>query len=86
MSHRICPDRYLLQHVHGAQECGAAFASFSGYDSALRHQPTMASCLFGGHAIWWDVRAASEAEALRLLPLYVAQRTIAVAIADVEIP
>jgi hypothetical protein len=78
--------RYLLQHVHTAKECGAAFASFSGHDSALRHQPTMASCLFGGHAIWWEVAAASEAEALQLLPFYVAQRTVAIAIADVEIP
>ena len=41
---------------------------------------------FGGHAIWWDVNAASEAEALQLLPSYIAQRTTVVAIADVEIP
>ena len=78
--------RYLLQHKHTPAECGAIFASFSGHDSPLRHQPTMASCLFGGHAIWWDVRAASEAEALRLLPFYVARRTVALAVADVEIP
>lgn len=78
--------RYLLQHVHRAEECGAAFASFSGHDSPLRHQPTTASCLSGGHAIWWEVIAPSEAEALQLLPFYVAQRTVAIAIADVLIP
>jgi hypothetical protein len=31
---------------------------------ALRHQPTIGSCRFGGHAIWLDINAASEAEAL----------------------
>jgi hypothetical protein len=46
----------------------------------------MGSCRFGGHAIWWDVNAASEAEALELLPSYIAQRTTVVAIATVEIP
>jgi hypothetical protein len=78
--------RYLLHHVHRPAECGAAFASFSGHDSPLRHQPTMASCVFGGHAIWWEVDAASEAEALQLLPFYVAQRTVVSAIATIEIP
>jgi hypothetical protein len=66
--------RYLLQHVHTAKERGAIFASFRGHDSPLRHQATTASCLFGGHAIWWEVSAVSEAEALQLLPFYVAQR------------
>jgi hypothetical protein len=46
----------------------------------------MGSYLFGGHAIWWDVNAASEAEALELLPSYIAQRTTVLAIATVEIP
>jgi hypothetical protein len=56
--------RYLLHHKHGPAECGAVFASFTGHASPLRHQPTIGSCLFGGHAIWWDVNAASEAKAL----------------------
>ncbi|MDX6662497.1 MAG: hypothetical protein QOG09_599, partial [Solirubrobacterales bacterium] len=38
------------------------------------------------HAIWWQVHAASEAEALQLLPFYVAQRTVVSAIATIEIP
>jgi len=62
------------------------FASFSGHASPLRHQPTIGSCLSGGHAIWWDVNAASEAEALELLPFYIAQRTTVVGITTVKIP
>jgi hypothetical protein len=40
----------------------------------------------GGHAIWWNVEAASEEEALRLLPAYVAERTTATRVSEVEIP
>jgi hypothetical protein len=47
---------------------------------------TLASCLAGGHAIWWTVEAASELEALALLPEYVAERTTAVHVSEVEIP
>ena len=78
--------RYLLYHEHRPQECGVAFASFNGHDSPLRHQTAMASCLFGGHAIWWEVQASSEEDALRLLPFYVAQRTAVMEIATVDIP
>jgi len=52
----------------------------------LRHQPTIASCVYGGHAIWWDVVASDEGDALRLLPFYVARRTAVTAISDVHIP
>jgi hypothetical protein len=51
-----------------------------------RQPATAPADLFGGHAIWWDVNAASEAEALELLPSYIAQRTTVVTIATVEIP
>jgi hypothetical protein len=78
--------RYLLHHRHLPHECGATFASFKGHDSPLRHRPTMASCLFGGHEIWWDVTAGSSHGALALLPSYVATRTEVVSIAAVEIP
>jgi hypothetical protein len=77
---------YLLQHQHEARECGVVFASFKGHESPLRHQPTLASCRSGGHAIWWTVDAASEADALGLLPHYVAQRTTATRVTEVEIP
>jgi hypothetical protein len=78
--------RYLLQHHHEPRECGAVFASFKGHESPLRHQATLASCRSGGHAIWWTVDAESEADALRLLPYYVAARTTVARVSEVEIP
>ena len=81
--------RYLLHHRHEPHECGVVFAAFKGHDSPLRGQPTPASCASNGravHAIWWTVDAATAEDALRLLPFYVAKRTTATAISDVEIP
>ncbi len=77
---------YLLQHRHEPQECGVVFASFKGHDSPLRRQATLASCRSGGHAIWWTVEAETEADALRLLPHYVAARTTVTRVSEVEIP
>jgi hypothetical protein len=77
---------YLLHHRHEPSECGVAFASFKGHESPLRHLTALASCIAGGHDIWWTVFAASEAEALDLLPFYVAQRTSATRVGEVEIP
>jgi len=78
--------RFLLQHHHQAFECGVVFTAFKGHDSPLRHRATIASCLSGGHAIWWTVEAASEQAALGLLPDYVAERTTATGINEVSIP
>ena len=78
--------RYLLQHRHEPDECGVVFASFKGHESPLRHQATLASCRSGGHAIWWTVDAASEAEALGLLPSYIAERTAVARVSEVDIP
>jgi hypothetical protein len=78
--------RYLLQHHHEPRECGVVFASFKGHSSPLRHQATLASCRSGGHAIWWEVEAESEAAALALLPTYVAERTNVARVSEVEIP
>ena len=78
--------RYLLQHHHKPGECGVMFASFKGHESPLRHQVTLASCRSGGHAIWWTVDAASQADALRLLPFYVAERTTITCVTEVQIP
>ena len=78
--------RYLLHHRHAPDECGVVFASFKGHVSPLRHRPTVASCRSGGHAIWWTVDADSEHAALRLLPPYVAQRTTATRVSEVQIP
>ena len=78
--------RYLLYHRHEPHECGVVFTSFRGHRSPLRHQPTLASCRSGGHAIWWAVEAPTEADALALLPTYVAERTTATSVSEVEIP
>ena len=78
--------RYLLHHRHEAPECGVVFASFKGHESTLRRRPTLASCVSGGHAIWWTVDAASETDALALLPFYVAERTTAIQVSEVQIP
>jgi hypothetical protein len=78
--------RYLLHHRHEPHECGVVFASFKGHESPLRRQATLGSCRSGGHAIWWTVDAASEDDALALLPFYVAERTTATTVGDVEIP
>jgi hypothetical protein len=77
--------RYLLHHTHDAADCSVAFASFKGHLSPLRHTTTIASCLFGGHTIWWLVDAPSPAEALELLPFFVAQRSTAVEVREVQI-
>jgi hypothetical protein len=78
--------RYLLHHSHEPYECGAVFASFKGHQSPLRHCSTLASCRSGGHDIWWTVEAASENDALALLPEYVARRTTAARVSEVRIP
>jgi hypothetical protein len=78
--------RYLLHHRHQPQECGVVFACFRGFESPLRHQATLASCRSGGHSIWWTVEARTEDDALALLPLYVAERTTATVVDEVEIP
>jgi hypothetical protein len=78
--------RYLLQHRHEPNDCGVVFASFKGHKSPLRHRPTLASCRSGGHAIWWTVEAATEEQALGFLPFYVAQRTTATSVSEVDIP
>jgi hypothetical protein len=78
--------RYLLQHRHDSKECGVVFASFKGYESPLRHEATIGSCRSGGHELWWTVEAASEGDALALLPHYVAERTTATKVSEVGIP
>ena len=78
--------RFLLQHRHEPDECEVVFAAFKGHDSPLRHRGTIASCLTGGHSIWWTVDAVSDVAALDLLPAFVATRTTAVPVREVVIP
>ena len=77
---------FLLHHRHEPDECGVVFASFKGHDSLLRTRPTIASCRTGGHAIWWSVETATAAEALALLPFFVASRTSVTRVSQVDIP
>jgi hypothetical protein len=44
------------------------------------------SCLAGGHGLWWRVDASDQAGALALLPRFVAERTVAVQVREIEIP
>jgi hypothetical protein len=78
--------RFLVHHRHEPHECGIAFASFKGHESPLRHRAALASCLTGGHAIWWTVDAAEELDALRQLPFFVAKRSTVTRVRDVVIP
>jgi hypothetical protein len=78
--------RYLVHHRHRPRECGVVFASFRGHDSPLRRRAALASCASGGHAIWWTVETATEAEALALLPFFVAERASATRVCEVRIP
>ena len=77
---------YLLEHRHEPEECGVVFRSFKGYASVLRHRATLASCRSGGHAIWWMIEAEGEADAVALLPTYVAKRTTITRVDEVDIP
>ena len=77
---------FLIHHRHEPSECGVAFVSFRGHQSPLRHRATLASCVSGGHAIWWSVRAADEQAALGLLPYFVARRCTVTRVAEVQIP
>jgi hypothetical protein len=76
--------RYLLHH--DPADCSVAFASFKGHSSPLRRRTTVASCLLGGHMIWWLVDAPGPEEAVELLPFFVAQRSTAVEVRGVQIP
>ena len=62
------------------------FAAWQGFASPLRHRAAVASCVSGGHQIWWDVEAESAEEALRDLPRFVAERTTAIRVGEIEIP
>ena len=78
--------RFLVQHRHAPHECGVAFSAWKGHESPLRHADTVSSCRTGGHAIWWVVDADTPADALALLPFFVAERASAVEVTSVTIP
>jgi hypothetical protein len=78
--------RFIVHHRHEPNQCGIAFAAFKGHDSPLRHRAALASCLAGGHVIWWAVDADSEEGALEQLPFFVAQRSTVTRVTEVVIP
>ena len=77
---------YLLWHHHQPQECRAAFAAWRGFSSPLRHRPALTSCLTGGHTVSWQVQASCRAQARRLLPGFVAERTDVLEVREITIP
>ena len=83
--------RFMLVHSHRPDECRIAFAAWRGFDSPLRHVATPGSCAAsagdaGTHRIWWAVDAPDEEAALAQLPPWVAERTVADRVSEVEIP
>jgi hypothetical protein len=78
--------RYLLHHRHPPEDCGIAYAAFKGEDTPLRRRTTLASCLTGGHDIWWVAEADSAEAALAQLPHYLATRSTATPVTEVQIP
>ena len=83
--------RYALSHTHAPDDCGVSYAAWRGFDSRLRHEPTLATCAQEGssgedHVVLWTVEAASPAEALGLLPQWLAERTEARPVDEVAIP
>jgi len=77
---------YLLSHAHLEAECAIAFAAWSGISSPLRGDVAWAGCELGDHRVFWRVEAAGASQALALLPEFVAERTVAIAIREVVIP
>jgi hypothetical protein len=77
--------QFVLYHRHASEDCAAVFAAWNGFASPLRGTTTVSSCPFAGHEIWWKVIATNEHAALEQLPKYVATRTVAIRVADVEL-
>ena len=84
--------RFALRHRHSPRECAVAYAAWRGFESPLRHEPTLATCGSGSrddaadHLLMWTVDAESEQAALALLPPWLAERTEAHGVVEVPIP
>lgn len=84
--------QFVLSHRHAADQCGVAFAAWRGFESPLRHSSALATC--GGapdetvaeHLLIWTVDAESEAQAIALLPPWLAERTEVRLVGEVAIP
>jgi hypothetical protein len=78
--------KFVLSHRHDADECAVAAASWKGFRSPLRESRPLGSCATGGHRMWWTVDAPDLSAALAQLPPYVARRTCADEVREVQIP
>jgi hypothetical protein len=78
--------QFVLVHHHEPRECRTAYAAWSGFDSPLRSRPTLASCVGGGHTIYWLITASDRGAALDQLPDWLAERTEANEVREVGIP
>jgi hypothetical protein len=77
---------FVLAHKHEPEQCSTAFAAWRGFESPLRHQPVLASCVRGGHRLFWTVEASDARSALAQLPPFVAERTEVTEVREVAIP
>jgi hypothetical protein len=84
--------QFVLRHRHSSRECAVAYAAWRGFESPLRHEPTLATCASDAtdtpdeHLLLWTVDAESEEGALALLPQWLAERTEVRQVAEVSIP
>ena len=77
---------FVLEHRHAPSECGAAFAAWKGFASPLSGGHVLASCLDGGHRVWWTVVARTPEAALAQLPEFVGERTVVHRVREVPVP
>jgi hypothetical protein len=77
---------FVLAHTHEPAQCSAAFAAWHGFESPLRQQRVLSSCVRGGHGLFWLVEADDARAALEQLPPFVAERTQVTEVREVPIP
>lgn len=77
---------FLLHSRHQEAECPAAYAAWRGFESPLRRSVPYATCLWGGHEVWWETEAEDETTALRQLPPFVAERSRAIRVTRARLP
>jgi hypothetical protein len=77
---------FLLHSRHDEAECPAAYAAWRGFESPLRRSAPYATCLWGGHEVWWQTEAESESTALGQLPPFVAERAQAIRVTRAQLP
>ena len=77
---------FLLHSRHHDTECRATYAAWRGFESPLGRSGPWATCLWGGHELWWETEAEDETAALGHLPPFVAQRSRAIRVTRARLP